>query len=294
MEEKLTTRFEQVRKAKPGNFRSYLRNMALNGLSLKAMLPNAKKYFKKPRVQFLYIHHVFDDEIEKFDKLLSELSRFHNFIGYSEAVERILSNRIDKPYITISSDDGFRNNLEVAKVLEKYNAKACFFINPDMIGVEDYHLIKQFCKEKLNFPPTAFLNWSDIERLQKSGHEIGSHTMGHINIAKTGKEEVRENLNRSFEMIKKNCGEISHFAYPYGRFFHFNQIALEQVFEVGYTSCASAERGCHISPQEKLLAQDLFIRRDHIICDWSLNHIQYFLLNNSQNSTIHNNFNPYK
>ena len=287
------TNYEEVKKERPAGFRGIIRDIALTGLSLETKLKSSANYFQKPRIQFLYIHHVFDDELENFEYLLKELSIHHSFISYSNAVEKILTNNIDKPYISISSDDGFKNNLKAAAILNKFNAKGCFFINPDTIGLQNPDKIADFCISQLRFPPTEFMNWDDIGYLLKNGHEIGSHTMGHINIAETELREVEDNLNKSFEIITAKCGKVDHFAYPYGRFFHFNSESLELVFKTGYKSCASAERGCHIS-DSIIKPQDLFIRRDHVICDWDLNHIMYFLLKNSKKLHPQNNFMPYQ
>ena len=38
------------------------------------------------------------------------------------------------------------------------------------------------------------MDWNDIEYLIENGHEIGSHTIGHINIAKTDIRTVEENI----------------------------------------------------------------------------------------------------
>lgn len=287
-----TKKYTEVKKVKPKNIRGYIRDAALTGLSLKTKMPSATEVFKKPRIQFLYIHHLFEDEVGKFDKLLKELSRYHTFITYSEAVEKILSNNIDRPYVSISSDDGFKNNLKAAEVLDRYNAKCCFFINPDTIGLKGFDEIKYFCKSQLNFPPVEFLDWKDVDHLLKNGHEIGSHTMGHINIAETGMSEVEDNLNKSYQMIQSKCGRADHFAFPYGRFFHFNKSSFDLVFKIGHKSCATAERGCHISDQ-KIKPSDLFIRRDHVVCDWELNHILYFILENAKSADHQNNFAPY-
>ena len=153
-----TTTYAQVKQYKPDNLRAVARNMALNGLSLKTKLPGASKLLSKPRVQFLYIHHVFKDELDNFDKLLERLSKHHTFISYSEAVERVRTGNIDKAYISISSDDGFKNNLDAANVMAKYGASACFFVNPDTIGLKDPEKIAEFCKRQLNFPPTGRLS----------------------------------------------------------------------------------------------------------------------------------------
>lgn len=280
--------YAQVKKIKPKGIRSVVRDAALFGLSLQTNFPSYNKYVAKNRIQFLYIHHVFKDEEDKFDRIIQELLKGHTFIPHSEAVQRILSGDIDKPYISISSDDGFKNNLQAAEILDRYGIKCCFFINPDTIGLKDYDRIKSFCSKRLNFPPVSFLDWNDIDHLMKKGHEIGSHGMGHLNLANTDLALVESNVNESFEIIKSKCGSVKHFAYPYGRFFHFNSACYDLVFDAGFVSCASAERGCHISngPIEK---RDLMIRRDQIICDWNLEHIKYFLMKNSQNASVKNN-----
>lgn len=286
----LTTTFKEVKKSKPKTFRGILRDLTLSGLSFKTKFPNAEETFEKPRIQFLYIHHVFDDEIKNFDRLLKLLLKHHSFIGYSDAVNKILTGNIDKAYICISSDDGFKNNLSAVKIMEKYGVKGCFFVNPDTIGLKDFSKVKSFCKNRLHFPPTEFMDWNDLDNLIKSGHEIGSHTMGHINIAETNINIVEDNINKSFQILNERLGEVSHFAYPYGRFFHFNKQAFDLVYRAGFTSCATAERGCHISPEKKLNINQLLIRRDHVICDWNINHVFYFIFNNSAKASRLNNF----
>lgn len=289
-----TKLYQEVKKTQPRTLRQFARHIALDGLSLKTKLPGSNKILGKPRIQFLYIHHVFDDELDKFDKLLNVLSINHTFISYSEAVHKIHTNSIDKPYISISSDDGFKNNMAAASILERYGISGCFFINPDTVGLNKYSEIERFCSERLDFPPTDFLDWNDVNTLLKNGHEIGSHTMSHIQVSETNLARVAENLSMSYKMIHEKCGSVSHFAFPYGRFHHFNQASLDLVYKAGYISCASAERGCHVAQLEDVRLNELILRRDHIICDWSINHIMYFILTSSQNSSPQTNANPYK
>ena len=77
-------------------------------MSFKNKFFRETEYLKKPRIQFLYIHHVFKDELKNFDILLKSLSAHHEFISYSEGVDKLLKGEIDKPYIIISSDDGLK------------------------------------------------------------------------------------------------------------------------------------------------------------------------------------------
>tara|TARA_B100000963_G_scaffold361806_1_gene399811 strand:+ start:16171 stop:17058 length:888 start_codon:yes stop_codon:yes gene_type:complete len=262
--------------------RDLLRSKTLDLLSLKNKLCRDKEYLKNPRVQFLYIHHVFEDELYNFDRLLKSLAIDHEFISYSEGVEKILKGEIDRPYIIISSDDGFKNNLDAAKILDRYGIKGCFFINPASIGLSEFKQIKKFCNSNLNFPTTEFMTWDDVESLLNSGHEIGSHTMNHIDISKHSLDEVESELSDSMKLINSKCGSVKHFAYPFGSYSFFNKEAMELVFSLGYESCASAERGCYFEQKKKINKNDLLIRRDHVVCAWDLDHIFYFLIANSK------------
>ena len=285
---KFITHYAALKETKVKTARGYLRDLALSGLSLAA----SAKYLDKPRVQFLYIHHIFKDEESRFDELLKALSRQHQFISYDDAVNKVLSGTIDRPYITFSSDDGFKNNLAAAEILNTYNAKACFFINPGVIGETDPGKIKEYCTNVLDFPAVEFLNWDEVARLQQWGHEIGNHTMLHMNMAKAAPEEIANDLYLSKRLLNEKCGDIKHFAFPYGRFMHFREVGRKAVFDAGFTTCATAERGCHINASAPIAPEALCIRRDHTVLGWDMNHIMYFLVNNAKKATVNNNFYP--
>lgn len=288
MDSRLITSYGALEQLKKKTLKSYARNLALTGL---AALAN-QQLLKKPRVQFLYIHHLFADEEQHFHDLLRILSRDHQFISYGEAVNRVLSGNIDKPYITFSSDDGLHNNLRAAEILNEYGAKACFFVNPGIVGETDFERINKFCTDTLRFPPVAFLNWDEVNRLQAWGHEIGSHTMMHINIAATGEQQIRDDMKQTFRILTERCGGVQHFAFPFGRFFHFSNVGRKAVFEAGFTTCATAERGCHIAQSLPIVRDQLCIRRDHTVLGWNINHILYFLVNNAKNANTANNIYP--
>ncbi len=286
--DRFISNYEELQRSKTKTFRGHLRNIALTGLSLAA----SEQYLNKPRVQFLYIHHVFKDEERRLDILLKRLSKHHQFISYNDAVNKVLTGTVDKAYITFSSDDGFKNNLCAAEILNEYDAKACFFVNPGVVGETDFNKIKKYCKDILEFPPVEFLNWDEVEQLLQMGHEIGSHTMMHMNIAKATTEAITYDMRETYRILNERCGNVKHFAFPYGRFFHFNAIGRKAVFDAGFSTCATAERGCHINPVAAITSEELCIRRDHTVLGWDINHIMYFLINNAKNVSINNNFYP--
>ncbi|GAA4468974.1 hypothetical protein GCM10023093_27670 [Nemorincola caseinilytica] len=275
-------------KRKKAPLRGYLRDIALTYLARFA----DESYLARPRVQFLYLHHIFKDEEAGLDALLQRLGKDHEFISYSSAVDKVLSGNIDKPYISFSSDDGFRNNLKAAEIMNKYGVKACFFINPGITGETDPNKIKRHCSDTLHFPTVDFLNWDDVNTLLSMGHEIGSQTMMHMNMARTPAAIVSEDVQRSFDVLSAKCGDVKHFAFPYGRFSDLNSNGKKAVFDAGFTSCASAVRGCHITSGGPIPHTQLCIRRDHIVLAWDIAHIMYFITRNARNANSVNNFFP--
>ncbi len=275
----LTKNYLEVKKYKGYKVRDSIKNIVLKiGLKLYE-LTDVKNILLRPKIQFIYIHHVFDDEVFNFEKLILKLMKTNTFITHSDAISRIENNMIDKPYISISSDDGFKNNLNAAKILDKYNIKCCFFINPDSIGLKDFDDIKNYCKNKLNMPPVEFLDWEDILYLKKNGHEIGSHSIGHLNFSKLNERAINDNLIESKQILESKCNKINHFAYPYGRLIDFNKMSYDAVFKTGYSSCSSAIRGCHFP--SKTNTKRIIIKRDIVIMDHNFSNIFYFLYKNS-------------
>ena len=264
------------------DLRYYLRHATLDVLSL-AKSRDFSRNFGQPRIHFLYFHHIFSDEKSQFDEFVKTLAESHTFISYSDAVNRLITGNVDKPYICWSSDDGIKSNLIAAEVLEKYGASCCFFINPFSIGLKDYGEITKFCSNKLLMPPFEFLEWDEVIGLLKSGHEIGSHTYYHDAVNKLSITEFTEDLRKSKEKIEGYCGPIKHFAYPFGKFEFFNTEAFKAVFDTGYDSCASAVRGCHIVSNKGIEKEKLLIRRELIVAGWPLSHLKYFISKSSQN-----------
>ena len=284
--------YKELKTNIPAGFRDKVRGLSLDILSnAYGILHRLDDLFRTPRVQFLYIHHVFKDEEEALTRLMQSLSRHHTFISHSEGVRRVLQGDIDKPYISISSDDGLKNNVDAAAILHSFGAQSCFFICPSIIGETDAEKLGRFSAERLHFPPVEFMDWKDVNTLLRQGHEIGGHTMSHVNIAATGLPALHGEISTCHEIIKARCGSADHFAFPYGRFKDFTEPARQLVYRSGFTSCASAQRGCHIAGR-KLRPEDLLIRRDHIILAWPLRHILFFLARNAAQATENTNFYP--
>jgi peptidoglycan/xylan/chitin deacetylase (PgdA/CDA1 family) len=234
------------------------------------------RMLRRPRVHILYLHHVFPDEEAGFEHLIEALATDHTFISFSDAVGRIRSGSIDRPYVAFTFDDGFKSCLRAAQMLQERGIHACFFVCPDFAGESDPERVAEICREVLMLPPVEFMNWSDIEQLRSNGHEIGSHTMRHARAADADEAKWREDVGRSREELQRRLGRVDHFAWPYGRFEDVTSRHVDAVFEAGYTTCSSAVRGCHVEPHRGE-PRDLALRRDQIVAGWPLSHSLYFL-----------------
>jgi peptidoglycan/xylan/chitin deacetylase (PgdA/CDA1 family) len=233
-----------------------------------------------PRVQILYLHHVFPTEIQGFRSLLDRLAVVHTFIPYSEAVARIESGDIDRPYVAFSADDGIKSCLTMASILEEFGASACFFVVGSMVGASDANVTARFSRNELGLPAQEFLNWEDLEVLIRRGHEVGSHSMSHSRLVDLSPNQLDWEVGESRRTLVDHLGVVDHFAWPFGRFSDAPSDIASIVHREGYRSCASAQRGAHMaemSGQEKVV-----LYRDHVIASWPTAHVMYFMAKNAR------------
>lgn len=235
------------------------------------------KLIARPRVHFVYLHHVFDDEIPNFRRTLEEIQKTHQFVTYSKAVELVYSGQVDKPYVCISFDDGLKTTYRASQVMDELGISGCFFVCPAIVGESDRGLVKRFAETRLHYPPMDVLNWADVEDMIARGHEIGSHTYSHPNMGEVSVEQAIDELQLSGDMLRKRLGGVKHFAWPSGKWENFSAQGGKAVFDLGYESCASAIRGCHMPRSFAASRRDVCLRRDHIMGAWPLHHNMYFL-----------------
>lgn len=271
--------------------RRWIRHATLSSLAGVYRLSGRMAALDRNRIQFIYLHHIFQDEEAAFRRLLQFLSRRHTLIGYSEAVEKLWRGEIDRPYVCVSFDDGLKNCLSAARILDEFGVSGCFFICPSMVGETDSQKLKEFCVRKLTLPPTDLLDWDDVETLLAAGHEIGSHTTSHHVLAKLTPGQVSDEVAGSYELLVGRLGGVKHFAWPEGLYSRFSAEAATAVFQAGYQSCASAERGCHVERPQTTLS-GLCLRRDYIAANWPLGHAAYFLAANSRSASAKSNLWP--
>lgn len=273
---KFLNNYSELSQPIKGKLRNFARKLILDTASLSI----SETYLTKPKVQFLYFHHTFKDEVNGLRKILTHLSKQNTFISYSEAVERVKNNQIDKPYICFSSDDGFKNNFENAKILTEFGIKCCYFICPQFIGENKYEKLQSISGQKFHLSKAIeFLDWNEVELMLKMGHEIGSHTMTHRRLSNIDITELHSEIIEPKDILHTKLGiKELHFAYPYGLATDINNEAITMINTCGYISCASAIRGVHQPTVTH--PKNLIFKRDLVLFNWNVKHIDWFMHQN--------------
>ena len=260
--------------------RQSVRHAALDGLSATwKSIGRLESALSRPRVHFVYLHDLPPTDEPCFRSLVGQLAQTHTLVTYSEAVDRVRDGRIDSPYVCFSFDDGFLSNLRAAQILEEYGTTACFFIPTGFVGSRTVAEARAYFQTAQGVNEPA-MTWADLESLKSQGHEIGSHTMSHFDLAMLSPEQVIDEIEGSSEILSSHFGSCDHFAWPLGRFFQFTPQSARVAYDAGHASCASAERGAHTHVADGALA-DLCIRREHVLASSPLRHTLYFMAKSS-------------
>lgn len=244
----------------------------------------------RPRVHLPYLHAVSPDQEDRFRAFVRALAKDHTFISYSEAVQRVLTGEIDRPYVSFSFDDGFASNVRAGGILEEFGAVGMFFVPAGFIGVETVAGAREFFGFDKGCDEPA-MTWDDLESLKAHGHEIGNHSWSHRIMSTLSPQEQYDEIAATAEELRSRLGESVHFAWPYGRFSHFAEHAARAVFDTGHTSCASAERGAHTleaGPDPRTLC----LRRDHVMTEWPQRHSRYFIAHSGRHAGAEDNLWP--
>jgi len=213
------------------------------------------------------MHYVQDRPLQLVE-FISWLRESFEITSYSEAVAKIQAGDIDRPVLAISFDDGLKAHARAAQVLANEGVSACFFVCPGIVEMEpDEQAV--LCRERLFLCPQSFVDWDDIDEMLALGHEIGSHSMLHFDLASIPPSQAAEEIRRSAEILRDRLGRLEHFAWPYGRREHMTPELLDSARIAGVQSCASSIPGCMTRRMYSAAGPGMCLMRQSVECDWS-------------------------
>lgn len=183
----------------------------------------------------LYLHpKIFEQQIEQLQK------HRYKSITVSELIEEASSNYDNNlrmnSHVILTFDDGCSQAAqESLPVLKKQGFNAIQYIVADRIGSLNTWDIA------LGERNIRLMTKSEIFEWLKAGHEIGSHTLSHVNLTAVPLRQAREEILSSKKKLEDTFGiSVKHFCYPYGA---YNQTIIDLVLEADYESAVTTEFG---------------------------------------------------
>ena len=129
--------------------------------------------------------------------------------------------------IALTFDDGYREHLAIARYLARRGIRATFFV---ITGLREY-MGKELLKPE------------EIREISSMGHEIGSHTVTHIDMSRAPEDVMYRELVESKRYLSELLSdEVTSFAYPYGPHSEVAARLARQVYRVVRTTYVGPAR----------------------------------------------------
>jgi peptidoglycan/xylan/chitin deacetylase (PgdA/CDA1 family) len=176
-------------------------------------------------------------DFERYCRFFAKHLRVETF---SRTVERLASPEALKGELSITFDDGYADNAELAvPVLKRWNLPATFFVSTGFMGTQE-----QTDWDVEANVQSRWMSWAQVAGLRDHGHEIGSHTVSHANLGELQSADVTSELRRSIEHLSQRIGVVpKHFAVPYGRAFGSLAEAVAIARQLGFRSVSLCRGG---------------------------------------------------
>jgi peptidoglycan/xylan/chitin deacetylase (PgdA/CDA1 family) len=170
----------------------------------------------------LCMHSTPANRMDDFARLVDWLTQRFRPVQPSETEAYFNGAPLKGPGILFTFDDGLKNNLHAAQVLEEKGIRAYFFLVPDFIRAGDgraYYLqnIRPLVQKGIDHVEEDFTPMSpdDIRQLIDRGHAIGSHTMTHLLRAETVDDALTNEIVNSREVLEEMFGvDVRSFCSP--------------------------------------------------------------------------------
>jgi len=146
----------------------------------------------------------------------------------------------DHPCLTVTFDDGYADNAEVAAgILDRYGIPATFFVTTGAIGTTQCFPWDAGLSET-----PRMMSWNQVRGLHAAGFRIGSHTVHHVRMSATAPAVLEAELSASRQRLEAELGEaVYDFAYPFGGITDCGLEGRTAVQRAGYRCCCSCHGG---------------------------------------------------
>jgi poly-beta-1,6-N-acetyl-D-glucosamine N-deacetylase len=227
------------------------------GFILFGFAISKRKLKKENHILSIYFHN---PSINLFEKCIKYLSNHSFTFISSEKLESVLKEKkvLTEKYVHITIDDGWKDNLKLVPLIEKYKVFLTLFITTDPIIDGNFwweycrflpnQSFKNLTKEKLKKMPNSD-RLNIVSELKKTSNlsrsamtledlvdfsknpfvTIGSHTVSHPITIMCSDDELETEYSESKALLQKWLNtEVKYFAYPNGDFNSRDIILLQK------------------------------------------------------------------
>lgn len=177
---------------------------------------------------------------EKFEKFCQYFREHFRVLPFSEQVAGLRRGVDVRGTLSITFDDGYLDNYEVAvPILRRYGLPATFFVATDFIGSNKVAPWDKGLNRSMQW-----MDWDHVRKISDYGFEIGCHTASHLDLGVADHDTVKSELIRSRKILEEKLGKpVNLFAYPFGGRENITALAKNVVQELGFECCASCYGG---------------------------------------------------
>ena len=185
-------------------------------------------------------------------------------------IKAVQAARIVPPGFVLTFDDGYKENMALLEVLDKYACKAMFFLSTGIIDSDNPLWFMNLDAEHVNIKSqlknldySSFLavinrmglttpsrirgrfglRSEHVRTLLARGHELGVHTENHPFLTKLSDKEIRYEVLESLKRLRsitKNDALPLHFAYPDGE---YDERVVSALKHCGASSACTVDPG---------------------------------------------------
>jgi peptidoglycan/xylan/chitin deacetylase (PgdA/CDA1 family) len=178
-----------------------------------------------------------------FERQLALLRRRGYRSGGIEDIRRLArGERLARPTVFLTFDDGFRDNAETAwPLLREYGFRPLMFVLPGHLDEGREFDWPEVAEARASYPEAMrSLTWSQVDEMVGQGAEIGSHTLTHPHLRELDDEQLAYELAESRAQVERRLGACDTLAYPFGE---CDERVVEAARSAGYNFAFSLPQG---------------------------------------------------
>lgn len=212
--------------------------------------------------------------INEFRNIMEFLSKYFSLESASYIEEHYAFSAINRkqPAVVFTFDDGLRNNLHAASLLEEFGIKGLFFVVPDFFQSPE-ELQEQYYRNNIrriinphydrNPEDLRAMRLNELMELKSRGHIIGSHSMSHTLNTSDDEFKLKKEIIGSKELLDESLRQqTKHFCAPFNSLNSVSERAM-QIISENYQYFHSTMPGSNSTEKNSL-----FIRRVNIEAFW--------------------------